>query len=183
MRPDVRLKIFPFRQSPIHLRAKIEAELDRNVTKGVLEMVGSAISAFATVNVVNKDIESLQSGTVSQNKPPTAPIHNWEFSDKPYSTAYIGFCLTFRQACAIYAHSKWPENIKDPVGSITTEKTVGLPQQMSSCFLVSDKGPQFVLKYFKRFSLQNGILLTLTTTYHPKSNGLAERFFSFLKIL
>ena len=59
MRPDVWLKILPFRRSPIHLGAKIEAELDRNVTRGVLKMVDSTICAFATVNVVNKDIESL----------------------------------------------------------------------------------------------------------------------------
>ena len=58
------------------------------------------------------------------------------------------------------AHSKWPEVIE--MTSTTSELTIqalqglfavnGLPDQV-----VSDNGPQFVLKEFQRFMKENGI--------------------------
>ena len=49
----------------------------------------------------------------------------------------------------------------------------GIPKQ-----LVCDNGQQFVSKHFKR-SVCRMKFCTITPPYHPKSNGLAERFFSF----
>ena len=52
VRPDAELKVFPFRRQLIHLLTKIEAELDRQVNRGVLEPVDTALCAFPTVNVI-----------------------------------------------------------------------------------------------------------------------------------
>jgi hypothetical protein len=49
---EAKFKVYPFRRPPIHLRARIEAELERNVKRGVLKPVDSAICAFPTVNIV-----------------------------------------------------------------------------------------------------------------------------------
>ena len=58
VRPEAELKVFPFRRPPMHLRAQIEKELERNVKNGVLEPVNIALCAFPTVNIVkpNGDI-------------------------------------------------------------------------------------------------------------------------------
>lgn len=41
--------------------------------------------------------------------------------------------------------------------------------------LVSDRGPQFASQVFREFCGKLNILLSLTSAYHPQSNGLAER--------
>ena len=64
--------------------------------------------------------------------------------------------------------------------SITSSKTIeklriifanhGVPRKV-----VTDNGPSFTSKEFQIFLSDNGIVHTLTTPYHPSSNGLAER--------
>ena len=52
----------------------------------------------------------------------------------------------------------------------------GIPHQ-----LVSDNAPQFVSDEYKQFCEQNGIRRTLVASYHPSSNGEAERFVQTFK--
>lgn len=63
---------------------------------------------------------------------------------------------------------------------LNTETTVRTPRQIFSIHglpeqLVSDNGPAFISHEFKEFIQNNGIRHSLTTPYHPRSNGLAER--------
>ena len=52
LRPDGEFKVFPPRRPPIYLREKVDAELKRNVERGVFEPISSTVCAFPTVNVV-----------------------------------------------------------------------------------------------------------------------------------
>lgn len=53
----------------------------------------------------------------------------------------------------------------------------GLPGE-----LVSNNGPQFISEEFKTFLRENGIQQILSAPYHPKTNGLAERFVQTFKL-
>ena len=82
------------------------------------------------------------------------------------------------------AYTKWLE-VKI-MSSTTSTKTIealreifathGLPAQ-----LVSDNGPQFSSEEFISFLKANGIQELKSAPYHPKTNGLAERFVRTLK--
>lgn len=52
----------------------------------------------------------------------------------------------------------------------------GLPAQ-----IVSDNGPPFQSVEYSEFLQQNGIQRILVSSYHPSSNGLAERFVQTFK--
>ena len=53
---------------------------------------------------------------------------------------------------------------------------LGIPSQ-----IVSDNGPQFTSELYQQFCLNNGIRQTLTSPYHTRSNGEAERFVQTFK--
>ncbi|XP_033124685.1 uncharacterized protein K02A2.6-like [Anneissia japonica] len=52
----------------------------------------------------------------------------------------------------------------------------GLPEK-----LVTDNGPQFIAHTFKRFIEANGIRHITSAPYHPRTNGLVERFVQTFK--
>ena len=70
--------------------------------------------------------------------------------------------------------------------STTTERTVdelrlifaqhGLPEEV-----VSDNRPQFISNEFSEFMSKNGVKHTLVPSYHPQSNGAAERSVRVIK--
>ena len=53
---------------------------------------------------------------------------------------------------------------------------MGLAEQ-----LVSDNGPQFTSDEFRRFMEMNGIRHVTDASYHPSTNGLAERLVQSFK--
>jgi len=75
-------------------------------------------------------------------------------------------------------HSKWPEvkilTHTDAYSLIETLRTLfaayGLPEEV-----VSDNGPPFASEQLVKFFKQNAMVHTFTPTYHPQSNGSAER--------
>jgi len=81
-------------------------------------------------------------------------------------------------------HSKWPEVFL--MRNTTAEETVktlrtlfartGILEQV-----VPDNGPQFTSAEFKQFMELNGIRHVMGATYHPSTNGLAERFVQSFK--
>ena len=54
----------------------------------------------------------------------------------------------------------------------------GLPKT-----LLSDNGPQFVADEFKAFLRHNGVKHVTSSPYHPRTNGLAERFVRSVKTI
>ena len=140
---------------------------------------------------IDKDIEELSHGCEicqsMQNKPPPVLLHPWTWPTRAWQRIHVDFAGPFMGAMffiIVDAHSKWVEVIQ--MSSTTSSKTItelrklfssyGLPDQ-----LVSDNGPQFTSDEFSCFMKANGIKHILTSPYHPKSNGEAERFVQTLK--
>lgn len=130
------------------------------------------------IEVVVRECEACQQ---VRHMPEKAPLHPWEWSDKPWSRLHIDFAGPFMGhmfLVAVDSHSKWTE--VRLMTNITVEKTTcclrelfathGLPDT-----IVSDNGPSFTGGEFKRFMQENGIRHVLVSPYHPASNGLAER--------
>ena len=124
---------------------------------------------------------------LTRNKPQTAPLHPWDWPDKPWQRIHIDFAGPFMNKMflvVVDSHSKWLE--VEIMPSVTSESTIeklrnmfaryGVPMQ-----LVSDNGPQFTSREFENFVKQNGIKHTLIAPYHPRSNGQAERFVQTFK--
>ena len=141
---------------------------------------------------IDRDIEELTKKCAgcqkNRNSPPEAPIHPWEYPDKPWSRIHVDFAGPFLGSMFLVivdSYSKWP--IVKQMRKTTTTQTIeilrtvfsdyGLPSQ-----LVSDNGPQLVSEEFKTFLRENGIQHILSAPYHPKTNGLAERFVQTFKL-
>lgn len=116
-----------------------------------------------------------------QNKPAEAPLHPWEWPEKPWSRLHIDYAGPFLGKMfliVIDAHSKWLEIC--PVTSATSAVTINTLRNMFATHgipdvVVSDNGTCFVSVEFENFMSDNGIEHIKTAPYHPASNGLAER--------
>ncbi|XP_023809022.1 uncharacterized protein K02A2.6-like [Oryzias latipes] len=131
------------------------------------------------------DIEKkVKTCTVCQEQrkaPEHAPLHPWEWPDKPWRRLHIDYAGPFMGKMFLIivdAHSKWLD--VHPVASATAAATVeslrssfsthGIPEM-----IVSDNGQCFVSERFQEFVSRNGITHVTAAPYHPSSNGLAER--------
>lgn len=82
------------------------------------------------------------------------------------------------------SHSKWME-----IFYMTTTTSKNTTEKLRHCFaayglpstVVTDGGPQFKSQEFKEFLESNEIHHILTPSYHPASNGLAERAIQTVK--
>ena len=79
---------------------------------------------------------------------------------------------------------KWPE--VRLMSTTTVSKTCDVLREWFAShgipeLLVTDNGPQFTAEEFEIFIKQNGIKHVKSASYHPASNGLAERFIQSLK--
>ncbi|XP_037828650.1 uncharacterized protein K02A2.6-like [Lucilia sericata] len=80
--------------------------------------------------------------------------------------------------------SKWPQIYQ--IKSISSNSIINCMRDFTSLFgnpelIVSDNGTQFSSSMFSKFCQENGILHKFTASYHPQSNGQAERFVDTLK--
>lgn len=140
---------------------------------------------------VDRDIENLvkkcMNCALQQNNPKQTRMHPWELPRYPWQCVHIDFAgpfLGYSYLILVDAYSKWPEVIPvQTTSSVVTIKSLmqifathGLPER-----IVTDNGPQFTSKEFKEFLNVNGIQHTLSATYHPSTNGEAERFVQTFK--
>ncbi len=115
-----------------------------------------------------------------RHSPAPAPLHLWEFPKRP-EILHADFAGPFQGKMfliLIDAHSKWLE-VK-PLSAATSTTTIehlrsifathGLPEEF-----VTDNGTQFTSAEFEAFMKNNGIRHIKLSSYHPASNGLAER--------
>ena len=134
---------------------------------------------------LDKDVEdTVKACTTCQehrNVPAPAPLHPWDWPDKPWSRIHVDYAGPFMGKMffvLIDAHSKWMDVY--PVNSATSATTIeclrtsfsnhGLPE-----LLVSDNGTCFISTEFNVFLSKNGIRHVTSAPYHASSNGLAER--------
>ena len=123
----------------------------------------------------------------ARNKPATAPLHHWEWPERPWVRLHIDYagpCFGKYFLILVDSHSKWLEVIPVNVATstVTIEKlklifsTHGLPDM-----IVSDNGSVFTSKEFSDFMVYNGITHVKSSPYHPSTNGLAERAVQIFK--
>ncbi len=82
------------------------------------------------------------------------------------------------------AHSKWLE--VEIVSSTSADATIDALQKIFATHgypeqIISDNGTGFTSTEFKHFADRHGIHHTLTSPYHPASNGMAERCVQTMK--
>ena len=115
-----------------------------------------------------------------QHAPQHAPIHPWEFPDKPWSRLHIDYATIDNQEVLIVvdAHSKWIEAVR--VHRATASATVTVMRRLFATHgipetIVSDNGTQFISEEFEKFLSDNNVEHVQTAPKHPSSNGLAEQ--------
>ena len=132
-------------------------------------------------SAIEEKVKSCYACQSSRNSPQVAPLHPWEWPDKPWTRVHIDYAGPFMNRMFLImvdAHTKWLEVhvTQSSTAAVTIQKlqqtfaTLGLPET-----LVSDNGSAFTSLEFQRFMKQNGITHVKTSPYHPSSNGLAER--------
>lgn len=122
-----------------------------------------------------------------RNLPTPAPLHPWEWPNRPWSRLHVDYAGPFLGKMflvIIDAHSKWLDAY--PMNSSTSTATIeklrqsfaihGLPET-----LVSDNGTCFTSEEFEVFMRKNGIKHITSAPYHASTNGLAERSVQTLK--
>ncbi|GAB1607299.1 hypothetical protein Ahia01_001013300, partial [Argonauta hians] len=139
---------------------------------------------------MDKDIENIVKscrGCALSAKAPPTTFSPWPKTDRPWSRIHVDFAGPlegYYYLIVVDSFSKWPEvfRCKNP----TTETTINALHELFSRFgvvdcLVSDNGTQFTSSDFKEFCDIFQINHITTPPYHPRSNGLAERFVHTLK--
>ncbi len=175
---------------PVRLRKRLLQQLHETHI-GIVKMKTLA-RAYVYWPSIDFDIEEACKSCVlcQSNKPDpaSAPLHPWEYPDKPMQRIHMDLAgpLHGRMWLVIVdAHSKWPEvfsmNNNTTTAAVITKLSevisrFGIPHQ-----IVTDNGRQFASVEFGEFCKRNGIKQTLSSPYHPRSNGEAERFVKTFK--
>ena len=130
---------------------------------------------------IEKTVQNCQPCQQHQKSTAPAPLHPWEWPDRPWTRLHIDHAGPFLGKYFLVvadAHSKWIDIMVVP--STSTQHTIrhlrtifathGLPEM-----LVSDNATSFTSNEFQEFMERNGIRHITSAPYHPATNGLAER--------
>lgn len=130
-------------------------------------------------NIENK-VKSCTTCQEHRKAPASAPLHPWEWPEKPWRRLHIDYAGPFMGKMFLVivdAHSKWLDvfSVNSSTSTVTVNclrnsfSTHGIPE------IVSDNAQCFVSDHMKEFMSRNGITHVTSALYHPSSNGLAER--------
>ena len=118
---------------------------------------------------------------------PSVGQHPWIKPQGPWQRVHMDFAGPFQGYMWLVlqcAYSKWPE-----VAKMKSTAAPRLIKELRDIFsragvpvvMVSDQGPQFTSDLLDQFMKKSNIRHILAPTYHPKSNGLAERLVGSFK--
>ncbi|VDL77978.1 unnamed protein product [Nippostrongylus brasiliensis] len=172
---------------PQELRTKVLKEL-HVAHPGIVRMKKLARS-YVYWPSIDKDCEDVIKRCTrcqeSAKSPVKVPLETWPAPTRVWDRIHVDLAGPMHDRyymVVVDALSKWPE--MDEMRTISAGETVkvlkslfaryGLPQT-----IVSDNGTQFVSEQFKKMCEEGGISHIRTATYHPQSNGQAERFVEF----
>ena len=126
-------------------------------------------------------VKSCDTCQQSRHNPPKAPLHPWEWPEKPWTRIHIDYAGPYLGSMFLIitdAHLKWMDVYI--TNSSTAQITIAKLRQSFAIFglpkkIVSDNAAVFTGSEFEDFWLSNGIQHSRSSPYHPSSNGLAER--------
>ena len=131
--------------------------------------------------LLSKVLHYVKMGWPQKVEPALSPYFA-TFTSKPWQRIHLDFAGPFQRQMwliLIDSYSRWPEVV--PMKTTTASQTIkelrlifarfGLPEQ-----ILTDNSLQFVSEEFQEFTSSNGIQHIKITHYHPRSNGMAERF-------
>jgi transposase InsO family protein len=113
---------------------------------------------------------------------PQGPHQHWHID-----VSYVNICGTFYYLCSILdgysryiVHHEIREQMKEQDIEIIVQRALeAFPGSQPR--IISDNGPQFVAKDFKKFIKLKGMDHVRTSPYYPQSNGKLERWHKSLK--
>lgn len=129
-------------------------------------------------------VKSCPSCQVNQKSPTVAPLHPWEWPQRPWTRLHIDYAGPFQGKMfliTVDAYSKWID--AQVVSAATSYTTI---EHLRSLFAthgipaVTDNGTVFKSYEFAEFTQKNGIR-HIKSSYHPSSNGMAERAVKIVK--
>ncbi len=142
---------------------------------------------------LDDDIETLAKSCSTcqehMKAPATAPLHPWEWPEKPWKRIHIDYAGPFLGhmfLILVNTHSKWMDVY--PVSTASSGITIDCLRKSFSNhglseMLVSDNAACFVSTEFKEFMNKNGTRHVTSAPFHASSNGLAERAVQTLKTM
>ena len=130
---------------------------------------------------IEKCVRTCHECQVNQSSPPVTPMQPWKWPTRPWVRLHLDYAGPFLDRMfliLIDAHSKWIEACC--VTSVTSAITIECLRQVFAQFgvpetVVTDNGACFTTREFELFLEVNGIRHLTSASYHPASNGLAER--------
>ena len=139
---------------------------------------------------MDRDIEKIVrecQGCQLAAKAPPVQIQLWPKTDRPWTQLHIDYAGPLNGhyfLVVVDSFTKWPEvfKCKHPTSTSTIDalrllfSRFGVPKT-----IVSDNGTQFTSKEFEEFCKALSIEHLTIAIYHPRSNGLAERFVDTFK--
>ena len=141
---------------------------------------------------IDRDIEntvkSCRNCQMNKNNPIKAPIHPWEWTNKPWVRLHLDYAGPYHNKMFLItadSFSKWIDVI--PSSSATSDKTIKKLRTVFTNFripdqIVTENGSAFTNKEFETFLHRNGMQQIRTPPYHPALNGQAERTVQTFKI-